>query len=114
MVDLVLNDLRDPARIGGTLKVETLILKGNFNGLITDGLSYSIQRQAAFRRFIPSGFLDDFRIVHANAERAGRKRDDPLMNADHIGRHTDASFLIGFQRIHQIRQDLRVVLSGPC
>lgn len=71
------------------------------------------KRQAAFFRVVYAVLLDDLRVEHYGICRCPsafiKKRDDAFFRADHIRRHTDATFLVRHQRIKQVLRDLQIV-----
>lgn len=95
MIDLVLDDLCGPTREGFDTGLELFVLPFDLYCLIAlTGTGATKEGQAALFGVIRSGRLNDFRIEHRHICAIVIKDNDPLANANHICRYTDASFLI--------------------
>ena len=94
MVDFVLNDLRRPAGKCFDARLELLVLPLHLDGLVSLRFPRAGQRQAALLRVIRRGFFDDHRIEHDHVCAVVVKRNNALVDANHIRRHAHAAVLV--------------------
>ena len=114
MIALMLDDLRRPSGISLPMLLPAAIKVLDFDALIAGRLADTRERQAALLRLIGRIFPDDHRIVHDHIQEAHVDDDDPLLHADHVRSHSDASVLVGAQGIQEILPDGQVLLCGRC
>ena len=112
MVDLVLDDLRRPAGKGLEPGLELFILPLHLDDLEPLRFPPSGQGQTALLRFVGPGLLHDDGIEHDHIFPLVIKRDDALIDADHVGGHTHAALLVGGQRVQQIPRRLKILQPG--
>ena len=112
MVNFVLDDLCCPAGEGLKACLKLLILVLHLDGLPAFGLPDAGEGKTALLRLVRSGFLDDLRVEHDHVLALVVKGDDPLVNADHVGRHAHTAVLVGSQGVQQILSDRQVLQSG--
>lgn len=102
MVDFVLDNLGSPAGEGFEARLELLVLVSHLDALEAFGLPQSGKGQAPLFRLVRIGFLKDLRVEHDHIRPLIVKSDDPLVDADHIGRQPHAAVLVGLQGFQQI------------
>ena len=99
MVDLVRNDLRRPAGERLDARLELLILPLHLDGLVALCFPRAGQGQAALLRGLRRGFFDDHGVEHDHVLTNIVKRNNALVDANHICRHAHAAVLVRGQRI---------------
>ena len=109
MVDLVLNDLGCPSGKGFQPFLELLILPAYFDRLPPPDWADPCEGEAALLRVIGTGLLDNLRVKHDQIVPVVVKNDDPLVYADHVGRHTYTAGLVIGQRLQQIGGDGQII-----
>ena len=112
MVNFVLDDLCCPAGEGLKACLKLLILVLHLDGLPAFGLPDAGEGKTALLRLVRSGFLDDLRVEHDHVLALVVKGDDPLVNADHVGRHAHTAGLVSVQGIQQVLGDRQVLQGG--
>ena len=92
----MLDDLSRPAGESLEPGLHRLVLELHLDGAVAFGLPRPGQGQAALLGLIRVGGLNDFRVEHDHRLAYVVKDDDPLIDADHIRRHSNAAVGVGF------------------
>ena len=103
MVDLMLNDLRHPARIGSMLLFKVLIQIVHFDFFISCTGSHTIQGQTSFFCLKYLFLFGDYRIDHGKLKGTHCHNNDIFSDTDHIRCHSNASIQIRPERIQKIQ-----------
>lgn len=113
VVDLMLDDLGRPAGEGPDPGLEGLVLPAYLDLLKPPGLPGTAQqRKTALFRFIFPGAAEELRIQHDHIAPLTVEGDDPAGDADHVGGHAHAFFLMGSQGIQQVPGSLQILFSS--
>ena len=99
MINFMLDDLRRPAGKCFDARLILLVLPLHLDGLKPLRFPRAGQGQAALLRVIRRGFFDDHRIAHGHVLANIVKRDNALVDANHIRRHAHAAILVRGQRV---------------
>ena len=110
MVDLMLNDLGCPARIGSMLLFEVLIQIVHFDFFVSCTGSHTIQGQASFFCLKCLFLFGDHWIDHGKLKGTHCHNNDIFSDTDHIRCHSNASIQIRPERIQKILYHLFICL----
>ena len=102
MVDLMLNDLGCPARIGSMLLFEVLIQIVHFDFFVSCTGSHTIQGQASFFCLKCLFLFGDHWIDHGKLKGTHCHNNDIFSDTNHIRCHSNASIQIRPERIQKI------------
>ena len=101
-----------PAGKGLEANLKLLVLIPHLDRLPAFGLPGAGEGETTLLCLIGAGFFDDLRVEHHHVFVLVVKDDDPLADADHIGRHTHAAVLVGSQGVQQVLGDRQVLQGG--
>lgn len=108
----MLNDLGRKILKGFYAGLEGLVPVADPDLFVAGGLPGALQGEAALFGFVGSLPFQDFRVVHKKIFSPVVHGNDPHCLSDHIGSHTNAAFLIGFQGVQQVRANGAVLNLG--
>ena len=112
VVDLMLDNLGRPAGEGFEAGLKPLVLIMHLDGLPAFGFPGSGEGETALLRLIRPGFPDNLRVEQDHVFALIVKYDDPLVDADHVGRHACTAVPVGGQGVQQVLGDGQIVRRG--